>query len=119
MRVWSVHTRAETAPVLVREGFSWGALCFGPIWLFAHRAWIAGVLTLCAGVLALLAPEPFAPVLLTGLAWLTGVFGTDMIRWSLARRGFVLVHVVAAASEDAAFARLMAARPDLAAEGVH
>jgi hypothetical protein len=110
-----VHTRAERAPVLVREGFSWGALLFGPIWLFSHHAWIPGVLTFCAAVLALLAPEPFPPVLLAGLAWLTGVFGTDMLRWSLARRGFVLVHVVAAASEDAAFARLMAARPDLAA----
>jgi hypothetical protein len=104
--------------VLVREGFSLGALFFGPLWLFAHHAWIPSVLTFSAGILAVLAPSPFPPVLLAGLAWLTGVFGTDMIRWSLARRGFVLVHVVAAASQDAAFARLMAARPDLAvAEG--
>jgi len=58
-----------------------------------HRAWIPGVLTLCAAVLALLAPEPFPPVLLAGIAWLSGVFGTDILRWSLARRGFVLVHV--------------------------
>ena len=116
MRVWSVHTRADAAAVLVREGFSWGALFFGPIWLFAHRAWVAGVLVLVAWVVLALLPGPLSPTLMLLLAWATGVFGTDLRRWSLARRGFTLVHVIAARNADAAFARLMAARPDLAAE---
>ena len=37
--------------MLVREGFSWGALLFGPLWLAVHRAWIAAVLALAASVL--------------------------------------------------------------------
>jgi hypothetical protein len=116
VKIWSVHTRAHAAPVLIREGFSWGAFFFGPIWLLAHRAWIAGVLVLCAWVLAALLPGPLRPVPTVALAWATGVFGTDWRRWSLERRGFTLVHIVAARTADAAFARLMAARPDLAAE---
>ena len=115
MKVWSVHTRAESAPVLVREGFSWGACVFGPLWLFAHRAWIAGVLVLCGWILAAAMPGGLGPALMLVLAWATGVFGTDWLRWSLAGRGFTLVHAIAARNEDAAFARLMAARPDLAA----
>ena len=116
MKVWSVHTRAHAAPVLVREGFSLGAFFFGPIWLLAHRAWIAGVLVLCAWVLAAVTPGAAAATLMVALAWATGVFGNDWRRWSLERSGFTLVHVIAARNADAAFARLMAARPDLAAE---
>ena len=51
MRFWTAHIRAGAAPVLVREGFSWGALLFGPLWLAVHRAWIAAVLALAASVL--------------------------------------------------------------------
>ena len=51
MKFWTAHIRAGAAPELVREGFSWGALIFGPLWLAAHRAWIAAVLTLVAWVL--------------------------------------------------------------------
>ena len=48
MRFWTAHIRAGAAPVLVREGFSWGALLFGPLWLAVHRAWIPAVLALAA-----------------------------------------------------------------------
>jgi hypothetical protein len=114
--VFTAHTRAGTAPVLVKEGFSWGALLFGPLWLFWQRAWIAGVLALCVWTAASLVPAPFSGVLLLGLAWLLGASGNDLVRWSLERRGFLMANVVAAANEDAAFARLLAARPDLGAE---
>lgn len=118
MRLFSAHTRAETAPVLVREGFSWGAFCFGPLWLFSQRAWIPGILALCAWIVAALLPNPYRPVLLLGLAWAAGVLGTDLLCWSLERRGFTLVHLIAASNEEAAFARLLTARPDLIAEAV-
>jgi len=115
VNVFTAHTRADTAPVLVREGFSWAALLFGPFWLFRQRAWIAGALVLCAWIAALLLPEPL-PLLLPALAWLLGLSGNDLVRWSLERRGFLLAHVIAAGNADAAFARLLAARPDLMAE---
>jgi hypothetical protein len=106
---------AEAAPVLVREGFSWGAMIFGPLWLFAHRSWTAGVLALAVavGIVALPAPSLQLPLGLL-LAWVLGLWAQDWRRWSLARRGYLLAHVVAAPDADAAFARLLTARPDLA-----
>ena len=115
MKVFTAYTRAKTAPVLVREGFSWGALLFGPLWLFWQRAWIAGALALCAWIAASLLPDPIPALLLPALAWLLGLSGNDLVRWSLERRGFLLAHVIAAANADAAFSRLLAARPDLIA----
>lgn len=105
--------------MLVREGFSWGALVFGPFWLLAHRAWIAGVLALCVGIaFAVLTHGGLAVVLILALAWLLGLFGQDLRRWSLSRQGYLLVHVVAATDIDTALARLLDRRPDLIADAL-
>jgi hypothetical protein len=116
VKIWTAHTRPETPPVLVREGFSWGALLFGPFWLFAHRAWVAGVLSLCAAIVLVLLDGRIGPILVLGLAWLLGLTGRDLWRWSLDRRGFTAAHVIAASNADGAFARLLARRPDLTAD---
>jgi len=114
MRLYTAHARAGSPPVLAREGFSWLALLFGPFWLLAHRAWIPGVLALClAIVFAVVAPTEFAGPLELLLAWVSGLFGQDLRRWSLARASYELVAVIAAPDEDAALARLLDRRPDL------
>jgi hypothetical protein len=118
VKVWTAHTSAHAAPVLVREGFSWGAALFGPFWLLAHRAWIAGVLVLCLWVGVALVPPPLRGVLELALAWLLGLCGRDLLRWSLARRGYLLAHVVAARNRDDALARLLDRRPDLISEAL-
>lgn len=100
--------------MLVREGFSWGALFFGPLWLAAHRSWIPAVLSVVAAVLMIFVTSgELAVVLLTALALLLGLSGHDLRRWSLAHRGFLLAQVVAAHSEAEAFAELLTRRPDL------
>ena len=115
MKFWTAHVRQGTAPVLVREGFSWGALFFGPLWLAAHRAWIAAVLTVVATVLIVfLAPEGIAALLMAGLVVLLGLSGQDLRRWSLAHRGYLLAQVIAAQNELGALERLLTCRPDLA-----
>ena len=114
MRTYTVHARPGRAPVLVREGFSLAAALFGPLWLVAHRAWIPAALSLAAGIGFALLPEPDDLLGLLALAWAHGVFGNDLRRWSLAMAGAATLHVVAARDEDAAFARLAHARPDLA-----
>jgi hypothetical protein len=119
MRTWTVHLRPNTAPVLVADAFSWGAALFGPFWLFAHRAWIAGVLALCAeAMLGVVADAAARAVLAVSLAWLLGLFGQDLRRWSLSRRGFAFAHVVAARSGDGAIVRLLDARPELAQDAM-
>lgn len=114
MKFWTAHLRAGAAPVLVREGFSWGALFFGPIWLAVHRAWIAAALTAAAFVvIAVLTPDGVMAALLTTLIVLLGLSGQDMRRWSLDHRGYLLAQVVTGRSELDALALLLERRPDL------
>lgn len=111
-----MHLGRAGAPVLLREGWSWGAFLFQGLWLLWRGAWLPGVLWIATETLlaALLPPEVFAFVALAAPV-LGGMFGRDLVRWQLARRGYTLVHVVAERSEDAAWARLLSLRPDLVA----
>jgi hypothetical protein len=114
VRFWTVHIRSGRTPVLVREGFSWGALLFGPIWLAVHRVWVAAVLTLAATiVIVVLARDGTATALLTALIVLLGLSGNDLRRWSLDHRGYLLAQVVVARDELEALGRLLDRRPDL------
>ncbi len=116
MKIYTALLKHDAEPVLVHEGFAWGALVFGPVWLALHRAWIPAAISLAAFVLiGLLAPRPAATILMVGLAVLLGLTGQDLRRWSLEWRGYLLVHVLAAINRDDAFMRLMTLRPDLAA----
>jgi hypothetical protein len=114
VRFWTAHIRSGVAPILVREGFSWGALFFGPIWLVLHRAWLAAVLALVATILIVaLAPDGAAAALLIALIVLIGLSGNDLRRWSLDHRGYLLAQVVVARDELEALGRLLDRRPDL------
>ncbi len=109
-----MHLRRNAQPALVLEGFSWGAFFFGWIWVLAHRAWIVALLLLAATIIALLfTPAAARPLVAIGIAVLQGLFGNDLRRWSLERRGFALAQVVAARDEEGAMARLLDRRPDL------
>ena len=115
MRTYTAHMKPDHAPVLVREGWSWGAFLFGPFWLARHRAWIPAILLLVLLVLLRAAlPGPAAPIALLGVAWLMGLAGQDLRRWSLERRGYLMAHVLAARDEDTALGRLLTFRPDVA-----
>jgi hypothetical protein len=114
LRIWTAHLRPGAAPVLLPEGFAWGGLVFGPLWLLAHRAWIPATVDFALGALVvLLAGDALRPLLLVTLAVAQGVFGRDLVRWSLERRHYALLHVVAARNEEAAILRLLQRRPDL------
>jgi hypothetical protein len=123
MRVWTVHVPPTTdrmgrpsrrAPLLVREGFSWGALLFGPVWFLAHRLWLPAVLWLAAAAAALLLARLGGAVVLPAAHFLLACHARDLWRRLLARRGYAQAHVVAEHDRDRALARLLAARPDLA-----
>ncbi len=114
MRFWTAHIRPGAPPVLVREGFSWGALIFGPLWLLAHRVWIPAVLTLAAAILiVVLTHDGTAAALLVALIVLLGLSGQDLRRWSLDHRGYLLSQVVSGRSEPDALVHLLERRPDL------
>jgi hypothetical protein len=114
MKIWTAHEKPHAVPVLVREGFSFGALFFGPIWLAAHRAWLPAAAAFVLGLLILVLSQPPASLVLTaGLAVWLGLSGRDLVRWSIARRGYLESTVVTGRDADDAQARLYAARPDL------
>lgn len=115
MKTFTAHISGTAPPALIREGFAWRAFLLGPLWLLWHRLWAALVVVLCVqAFIALRVPEALQAPLLALLAFALGLFGNDLRREALSRRGFVESHVLAARSEDAAYARLMAARPELA-----
>jgi len=91
--------RAESL-VFIKEGFSWLAALFAPLWLLAHRLWwpllgyalVSGLLQLLAQTNALeqrwVALGGFALNLLVG-------FEADALRrWGLERRGWSIVGTV-------------------------
>lgn len=114
MTFWTAHIRTGAAPVVVREGFSWGALLFGPLWLAVHRVWIPAALALAALVLiVVLAQDSLQVTLLATVVVLLGLSGHDLRRWSLDHRGYLLTQVVAARDELEALQHLLERRPDL------
>jgi cell division protein FtsW (lipid II flippase) len=114
VKFWTAHTRSGGPPILVREGFSWWALLFGPIWLAVHRVWIPAVLTVVGTALILLLTNGgTTAALLASLVMLLGLSGQDLRRWSLDHRGYLLAQVLAARSESEALMQLLERRPDL------
>ncbi len=114
MKVWTAHLRGTATPVLVREGWSWGAFFFGPFWFAAHRAWIPAALDLAALVIVLLLLSgSVGGAVFIALAVAQGLFGRDWLRWSLDFEGYTLAQVLVAPDGEAALARLLQRRPDL------
>ena len=117
MRSWTVHLPPASArpasPALIREGFSVWAFLFGPFWLFRHRAWMAGILVLLGLIGVNLLPGAWGIGLALAFHLLLGFHGQDLRRWTLARRGWRLAHVVQARDPDSALVRLLQAEPEL------
>jgi hypothetical protein len=113
VRIFTSHLKAGAAPVLVREGFSWGAALFGWVWLLWQRAWIPAALAFAVLLLVSRGDGGWGGDLLVGLVLLQGCFGRDLVRWSLGLRGYVEGPVVAARDADGALTRLVAERGDL------
>ncbi len=116
MRVYTIHLRPRSAApdrdaVLVKEGFSWPAFFFGPLWALAHGMWLAAIAFFAIEVVADLACQfaglhPLgATAVGLGVAIAIGMVGNDLHRRTLARRGWRAEGLVAAAGHDAALRR--------------
>lgn len=100
--------------VLVKDGFSWPAFFFGPLWALANRLWVVSVLVIVVliaiGMLtrALEGGEALQAWLLLGFAVLLGFHGNDLRQWSLERAGYELTAIVGGADITDAERRLFA-----------
>jgi len=123
MRVYTAHIRVGSAApdedaVLVKEGFCWPAFLFTLLWALFHRLWWVLLGLFVVGLALSLALEALAlhPLIegaaMLGYQLIIGYVANDLRRWTLARRGFEQVAVVAAPDRAAAEQRFFAARFD-------
>jgi hypothetical protein len=102
MAIYTVHRRAVAAddPVFVKDGFSWPAFIFTLFWLVYKRMWIVAAIVAAAMIatsqLAEMSGNAELTRTLTGLiiGLILGFEGNDLLRWSLARRGYGEIDVV-------------------------
>jgi hypothetical protein len=97
--------RAE-ALAFVRDGFSWSAALFSPVWLLAHRMWWP-LLAYCLAVVAIgLVGEQldfdagWSSLAVTALNLLVGFEAHTLRRWTLARRGWTTIGAVSGRTAD-------------------
>jgi hypothetical protein len=117
MAIYTVHEPPRRAADLlahterfcfVRDGFSWGAFLFGPLWMVRHRMWLVLVLYLIAsaalgGALRVSGASSLGMTLGAGLlALLVGMEASTLRRWTLGRRGWVNRGVVVGDDLEAA-----------------
>jgi len=114
MPVWTVHAppspgmSAEPTDdlIFIREGFSWAALVFAPLWAVAHRLWLAFGIWLVAMILINLASVKVGeaigwPLSIGFLVWFA-LEARDFQRAKLARGQWRLVSIVDAPTEELA-----------------
>ena len=112
MSVYTVHVQETDALAwkarFIREGFSWGALIFGPIWLLTHRLWVA-FLVYCLALVSieamvhLLHLADWTSALMGELAGLyLALEGNQLQRKALERSGWPMVDIVSGVNLEAA-----------------
>ena len=131
MAVFTVHEPplrpADPVPnperaLFVRDGFSFPAFLFGPLWMLWHRMWLvlAAYLILAGGLLAVLLAVGASPptILATSflVALLVGLEASTLRRVTLRRRRWKEVGLVGGNDREVAERRFFAAwRPEIAA----
>jgi hypothetical protein len=126
VKTYSVQTlpwssASDGSVVLIAEGFNWYALIFGPFWALWHGMWRTAIVLLVigaaiggVGALAGLAPDAVSvSQVLVQIA--LGLWGNDLRRSALARRGYVERAVVAGRNQvEAEYRYFTTAAPDAA-----
>jgi hypothetical protein len=122
MRIYTVHLAPGAQPaeaLLVKEGFSWPALFFGPVWALCHGLWLWAAIWIavaaCVGGMEILWPraEGVLGVAELALMALFAAEANELRRRGLARQRFQEIGVVGGADLDTAARRFV----DLAAIG--
>jgi hypothetical protein len=118
MQLYTIHERPGGEDfVVVKDGFCWPALFFTLIWaLWCRLWWVALGIAVANGLLGLATrlagtDELTESALGLALAVIVGLVANDLRRWTLGRRGYDEVAVVAAEDADAALHRYLDHRP--------
>lgn len=131
MLSYTVHEPPDSPPdrtdraeglVFVRDGFSWTAALFAPLWLIGHRLWwpLLGYLVLSGllGSLATTVDTAWTTLATIALHLLIGFEADTLRRWSLERRGWHTIGSVTGRTADECERRFfdlwLPAQPDAA-----
>ena len=114
MTIFAVHAPTNVGDqvaaadrcAFVRDSFSWGALFFGPLWLFRHQLWLA-LLGWLAAALSLWGGSYWLGLSGWAVFWslvaidvFLGLEGGMLRSAGLRRRGYELADIVATDSRD-------------------
>jgi hypothetical protein len=115
MTIYAVHAPANARDnpaaaadrcAFVCDGFSWGALLFGPLWLLRHQLWL-GFLGWLAAALLLWGGSYWLGLSTWAVFWslvvlnvFLGLEGSMLRSAALRRRGYELADIVATDSRD-------------------
>jgi hypothetical protein len=106
MTIFTIHApqKADGAAVdpaelvFVKDGFSWPALFIPPVWLVWHRLWLTLLIWVVAvvvlSILSGLAGSDASTAVMILFAFWFALEANGLRRWTLERRGYVLVGVV-------------------------
>lgn len=109
MRSYTVHEPPNSPPsrlaradrlVFVREGFSWTAALFSPIWMLVHRMWLVfivyviGMAALGAALTALGVSPPMISLVSLAIHVALGFELGALRRWTLERKGWRMLGAV-------------------------
>ena len=115
MRTYTIHERPDPAAdrvdraeqlVFVRDGFSWAAALFAPLWLAVHRLWwpllgyvaISGAFQLLQLVAVL--DQRWLGLAAFALSVLIGFEADTLRRWGLQQRGWHTIGTVSGKTAD-------------------
>ena len=122
MRTFKVYKHPAQGFAAVKNGFSWPALCFGPLWLLVKKLWmfaaawivVSMILASIEGIsdeVGMVSGQMMVVyVLVAGgylALWLIPAFrGNSWHSKNLLKRGYKLINTVQAETPDSATARL-------------
>jgi uncharacterized protein DUF2628 len=117
MAIYTVHEPPRRAAdvlahterfCFVRDGFSWSAFLFGPLWMLRHRLWLVlviyliGLAVLLAGLRAVGTSPTGIVVAFELVGLLIGIEASTLRRWTLDRRRWTCLGVVVGDDLEAA-----------------
>ena len=110
MKQYDIYSSPLGMTEAVKQGWSWPAFFFSPIWAMVKKMWLLGSITL-VGVLVLYAMFgstsqrfSFADLLSLGISIVFGVQGNAWRESNLLSRGFKRIGTVTAANPEGALA---------------
>ncbi len=120
MKTFKLYKHPTQDIVVIKEGFSWSAFFFGPIWMLLNELWWlaclwVGLLAVCPLIKEVAFQPPVGGIQILaffvlfvatfGLSFLSGFKGNEWLEEKVSKRGFELLNTVQAESPLAAISQ--------------